>query len=78
MRRDALLDFWIEADAFLFRMVRTVVGTLLSVGFGRRSVEAFRSLLAEPPQGKPGPAAAARGLCLMRIDYPPEGETASE
>jgi tRNA pseudouridine38-40 synthase len=66
------LDFWIEADAFLFRMVRTVVGTLMQLGSGRRSLGEFRALLKEPPQGRSGPAAPARGLCLMRIDYPDE------
>jgi tRNA pseudouridine38-40 synthase len=67
------LDFWIEADAFLFRMVRTVAGTLLQIGGGRRAPEEMRDLLVAPPKGKPGPAAPARGLCLMRIDYP-EGD----
>jgi tRNA pseudouridine38-40 synthase len=72
LMEDEALDFWIEADAFLFRMVRIIVGTLLQVGSGRRSLEEFRALLKEPPQGRSGPAAPARGLCLMRIDYPDE------
>jgi tRNA pseudouridine38-40 synthase len=66
------LDFWIEADAFLFRMVRTIVGTLLEVGNGRRSQEEFRGLLDTPPLGKSAPPAKACGLCLMRIDFPGE------
>lgn len=80
-REGAKLDFWIEADAFLFRMVRTIVGTLLQRGGGRRSAEEFRALLQTPPQGRSGPAAPARGLCLMRIDFPGgggEGGPASE
>ena len=67
------LDFWIEADAFLFRMVRTIVGTLLEVGNGRRSPEEFQKLLESPPLGRSAPPAKAQGLCLMRIDYP-EGD----
>lgn len=67
------LDFWIEADAFLFRMVRTIVGTLLQVGNGRRSPEEFRTLLQTPPLGRSAPPAKACGLCLMRIDYPGGG-----
>jgi tRNA pseudouridine38-40 synthase len=66
-------NFWIEADAFLFRMVRTIVGTLLQVGNGRRSLEEFQKLLLSPPLGKSAPPAPACGLCLMRIDYP-EGD----
>jgi tRNA pseudouridine38-40 synthase len=69
-REGEQLDFWIEADAFLFRMVRTIVGTLLQRGGGRRSPEEFQALLQTPPKGKSGPAAPACGLCLMRIDYP--------
>jgi tRNA pseudouridine38-40 synthase len=72
-RHGDCLDFWIEADAFLFRMVRTIVGTLLEVGNGRRSPEEFRALLETPPQGRSAPPAPARGLCLMRVDFP--GET---
>jgi tRNA pseudouridine38-40 synthase len=68
------LDFWIEADAFLFRMVRTIVATLLEVGGGRRSLEAFQGLLQTPVLGKSAPPAAACGLCLMRIDYPEGGK----
>jgi tRNA pseudouridine38-40 synthase len=67
------LEFWIEADAFLFRMARTITGTLLEVGGGRRSREAFRSLLEVPVRGKAAPPAPACGLCLMRIDYPGGG-----
>jgi tRNA pseudouridine38-40 synthase len=70
LEEDDALDFWIEADAFLFRMVRIIVGTLLQLGNGRRGLKEYRTLLKEPPQGNPGPAAPARGLCLMRIDYP--------
>jgi tRNA pseudouridine38-40 synthase len=72
-RRDDCLEFWIEADSFLFRMVRTIVGTLLQVGNQRRSVEEFRALLQTPPQGRSAPPAPAHGLCLMRIEYPADG-----
>jgi tRNA pseudouridine38-40 synthase len=72
-RPDDSLEFWIEADAFLFRMVRTIVGTLLQVGDGRKSLEEFRALVRTPPQGRSAPPAPASGLCLMRIDYPGSG-----
>lgn len=71
---EKFVDFWIEADAFLFRMVRTIVGTLLQIGSGRRSLDVWRGLLEAPPRGKSGPAAPAHGLCLMKIDYPAPGE----
>ncbi len=78
LRKDEDLEFWIEADAFLFRMVRTITGTLLQVGSGRYSGEAFHALLATPfpasrGQGKAAPPAPAHGLCLMQIEYPGGG-----
>jgi len=73
--KDAELEFWIEADAFLFRMVRTITGTLLEIGGGRREAGDIGRLLTEPVQkGKAAPPAPARGLCLMRIDYPDGGQ----
>lgn len=73
LRKDDDLEFWIEADAFLFRMVRTITGTLLQAGNGRFSGEAFRALLATPRQGRAAPPAPAHGLCLMQIKYPGGG-----
>ena len=44
--------FRISADRFLRNMVRAVVGTLLEVGRGKRSLEDFASLIL-PPTGSP-------------------------
>jgi tRNA pseudouridine38-40 synthase len=74
LRKDGDLEFWIEADAFLFRMVRTITGTLLQVGNGRYSGEAFQALLAIPRKGRAAPPAPAHGLCLMQIEYPGGGQ----
>ncbi|MBN1438702.1 MAG: tRNA pseudouridine(38-40) synthase TruA [Anaerolineales bacterium] len=64
------LEFWIEADSFLFRMVRRITGTLLQIGLGRREQTAVAGLLERPPRGRAAAPAAASGLCLMRIEYP--------
>jgi tRNA pseudouridine38-40 synthase len=79
-QRDTL-EFWIEADAFLFRMVRTITGTLLQIGSGRRKGGDVNALLETPPsalrgqaQGRAAPPAAACGLCLMWIEYPGGGK----
>ena len=40
-----LLEFWIEADAFMRHMVRILVGTMLELAGGRRSAEDFEELL---------------------------------
>lgn len=63
------LFFEIEANAFLFRMVRSIVGTLLCVGQGRLSVDEFAAILASRDRGRAGPTAPAHGLCLIQVKY---------
>jgi len=59
-----------EADGFLRKMVRSMVGGLVAAGRGATSVEALaQALLARARRGWPAPA-AARGLTLVRVDYP--------
>jgi len=65
----SFLTFDIEANAFLYRMVRSIVGTLLDVGQGRMSVGEFEDALASCQRGRAGKTAAPQGLCLMRVDY---------
>jgi tRNA pseudouridine38-40 synthase len=59
----------IEADAFLYRMVRSIVGTLLQVGRGELSVTQFESLFAAADRAQAGPTAPANGLCLIAVHY---------
>ncbi len=63
------LTFDIEANAFLYRMVRSIVGTLLQVGRGKMSVEEFVAVLAARERGQSGPTASPHGLCLMEVKY---------
>jgi tRNA pseudouridine38-40 synthase len=65
-----LVTLDMEADAFLPHQVRRTVGALVEVGRGRQSPEAFEILLREARSASAGPAAPARGLCLMRVSYP--------
>jgi tRNA pseudouridine38-40 synthase len=64
-----VLEFWIEADAFMRNMVRVLVGTILEVGSGRRPLEDFRSLLEGAPRERAGDTAQARGLHLASVRY---------
>ena len=64
-----LLQFIIEANAFLRGMVRRIVGTLLLVGQGRLSVSNFAQVLASKDISRAGPPAPARGLCLWQVVY---------
>jgi len=66
---DPWLTFDIEANAFLYRMVRMLVGTLLRVGRGRLSPEEFEEILEARDRQRAGPAAAAKGLSLRRVVY---------
>ena len=64
-----VLELWIEADAFMRSMVRVLVGTMLEVAGGRRSLEAFESLLAGAPRERAGDTARAHGLHLASVAY---------
>jgi tRNA pseudouridine38-40 synthase len=59
----------IEANAFLYRMVRSIVGTLVQVGKGELSVAAFGELLAAADRSLAGPTAPANGLSLEAVHY---------
>lgn len=63
------LFFEIEANAFLFRMVRSIVGTLLNVGQGRLSPDEFGAILASRDRSRAGQTAPAHGLCLVYVKY---------
>jgi tRNA pseudouridine38-40 synthase len=69
---DGALVVDVEADGFLRKMVRSMVGGLLAVGRGSWSAEALREALERRERrGWPAPA-EARGLTLVRVAYPPE------
>ena len=64
------LEFRIEADAFMRSMNRILVGTMLDVASGRRSVESFVALLDGAPRSQAGDTAPAHGLYLASVRYP--------
>jgi tRNA pseudouridine38-40 synthase len=63
------LTFEITANAFLYQMVRNVVGTLLRVGRGELTSDAVAALLESSDRAAAGPPAPARGLCLVGVEY---------
>lgn len=66
---DRVLRFEIEADSFMRRMIRVLVGTMLEVAAGRRTVDDFLALLDGAPRERAGDTAAAHGLYLTAVDY---------
>jgi tRNA pseudouridine38-40 synthase len=59
----------IEADGFLYNMVRAIVGTLVEVGRGARPEQWPGEVLRAADRRLAGPTAPPQGLCLMRVEY---------
>lgn len=60
----------VSADAFCWSMVRSLVGAILAVGEGRRSIEWTTNLLNERERTSGITVAPAHGLSLVAVDYP--------
>jgi tRNA pseudouridine38-40 synthase len=69
-----LITAHVTADAFCWSMVRSLVGALLAVGEHRRTPAWCGKLLTSAGRSSDFAAAPARGLTLLCVDYPPEGE----
>lgn len=61
--------FVIQADGFLYNMVRTIAGTLIDVGRRRLDPDCVRRALASADREEVGPTAPARGLYLASVRY---------
>ena len=61
--------FTMVANSFLTHQVRNTVGTLIRVGLGKMKIEEFCSIIEKNESELVGPAAPARGLCLMQVNY---------
>lgn len=59
----------VQANGFLYRMVRRIVGTLLMVGRGDLTDAEFARILESADPARAGPAAAPHGLCLTKVNY---------
>jgi tRNA pseudouridine38-40 synthase len=64
-----VLRFWIEANAFCHQMVRSVVGTLVEVGLGKKRAGDLTGILRDRTRAGAGVVAPPQGLCLMAVDY---------
>lgn len=64
-----ILRFIIEADGFLYNMVRIIVGTLLEIGKGRMNIRDISEIIASGHRQAAGPTVPARGLCLEKVYY---------
>jgi tRNA pseudouridine38-40 synthase len=59
----------VEADGFLYNMVRAIAGTLINVGRGYWPEDKVAEILRAQDRARAGPTAPAQGLFLMRVTY---------
>lgn len=64
-----LIKLTINADGFLYHMIRNIVGSLILVGSARLSVAQFKEIIAARDRAGAGPTAPAQGLCLEKVFY---------
>jgi tRNA pseudouridine38-40 synthase len=67
---DGVLRFQIEANAFCHQMVRSVVGTIVESGAGRRTPGEMAGILRGGERQAAGQLAPPHGLCLWSVTYP--------
>jgi tRNA pseudouridine38-40 synthase len=64
-----LVEIYVQADGFLYNMVRNIAGTLMEVGRGRFKPEAVKEILEKKHRPSAGHTAPAKGLCLEKVFY---------
>ncbi len=79
LRREGhLIVFAFYADRFLKQMVRSMVGTLVEVGQGKRKAADMPAVLGARSRAAAGRTAPAHGLYLVRVDYGPALDRCTE
>src|SRR5262249_37664720 len=73
-----LIVYEISGTGFLRHMVRTIVGTLVEVGRGRRAPRSMEEVLRSGDRARAGPTAPPQGLFLVRVTYTTPGAVAAE
>jgi tRNA pseudouridine38-40 synthase len=69
-RQRHMLIIEVQANAFLLHMVRNIVGVLIQIGAGRQPPEWAKSVLEAKDRRAAGQTIEARGLYLVKVDYP--------
>jgi tRNA pseudouridine38-40 synthase len=68
-RKGAFVYMEIQANGFLYGMVRLLMGMLVEVGIGKRSLESFTEIWQNERRELVKYSAPAKGLCLLRVGY---------
>src|SRR5665648_140118 len=69
IKKGNIFCFCLEADAFLYKMVRSIVGTLLEVGQGKINYLEIKKILEAKNRKMAGKTVPAKGLFLMKVNY---------
>ncbi|MDD4980890.1 MAG: tRNA pseudouridine(38-40) synthase TruA [Candidatus Omnitrophica bacterium] len=69
LKKPSLITIEIEADGFLYNMVRNITGTLLEIGRGKLPAGSLKRILLAKNRRLAGPTAPAQGLCLLEVKY---------
>ena len=68
-KKSGYITFTYHGTGFLQHMVRILTGTLLEVGYGKRTPESIPELIEATDRKLAGFTAPAQGLCLISVDY---------
>lgn len=68
-KKEEQVEITITGNGFLQNMVRIIVGTLVEVGLGKRSVESVGEALESRDREQAGHTISPRGLALVGVDY---------
>ncbi len=63
------IRIYVTGNGFLYNMVRTVVGTLLDIGFARKTLDDLKRALSTGDRNSVGRTMPAKGLCLFNVEY---------
>ena len=68
-REGNMVVFYVEADGFLYNMVRIMAGTLYFVAIGKIEVNEIKDIILSKTREKAGVTAPANGLFLSKVNY---------
>ena len=69
VNKSPIIEVYIQADGFLYNMVRNIVGTLIDVGRGRTKPGEVKVILSKRERRAADQTAPAKGLCLVKVFY---------
>jgi tRNA pseudouridine38-40 synthase len=64
------LELWLDANHFVYNMVRIIAGTLIEIGLGARPTSSLETALEQCDRDLAGPTAPAWALTLVSVKYP--------